>query len=285
MKNPRDYGQIATARLRERFARKKTEGRESSAAESAVERGIDYRQYRLSRKEQMRYRIVFCAAAAILSLLFYNNILFAVPLALLSYPCKRYYEAHLAAKRRTELSIQFKDFLASVSSSFSTGRQLTEALAEADENLRLIYAGDAPIVSEVKYMSDRLVRGREQEKETLYDFADRSACEDISDFIDVYFTCLTTGADTIRAIRRAAEQIVDKIDIRNEIRILTAQKKYEAGILSCLPPMILLFLRLSSPDYLAPLYGTAAGFLIMTFALAVQGIAFYWSVRITDIQV
>jgi tight adherence protein B len=244
----------------------------------------DYRYHKLTRTERKRYYPVAACAAFILGLIFYHNVFIAVPMALLSLPCKKYYEEYLASKRRTELSIQFKDLLASLSGSFSTGRQLVEALNEADGNLRLIYAADAPIVVEIEYMVGRL-NEREAEKDVLYDFANRSACEDIADFVDVYFICLATGGDTIHAIRQASEQIVDKIDIRNEILTLTVQKKYEARILSGLAPLLLLFLWLSSPDYLAPLYGTMAGVLIMTVALAVQAIAFYWSTKITDIQV
>jgi tight adherence protein B len=245
----------------------------------------DYRHYRLSKDEMKRYYPVTGCAAFIIGLLFYHNIFIATLMVLLAIPCRKYYEAYLAAKRQTELSVQFKDLLASLSVSFSTGRQLTDALREADDNLRLIYAADTPILTEVRYMIDRLIGNREHEKAVLYDFADRSACEDIADFVDVYFICRTTGGDTIRAIRRASEQIIDKIDIRNEIVTLTAQKKYEARILSGLPLLILLFLQLTSPDYIAPLYGTLIGIVVMTLSLAVQIAAFLWSVKITDIRI
>ncbi|MDR2157572.1 MAG: hypothetical protein LBO81_07315 [Clostridiales Family XIII bacterium] len=255
------------------------------ATDAKSETAADYRYYRLNGRERRRYYPIAGGVGAMLGLLFYHNLPIAALMILLALPCRRYYESYLGAKQRLALSIQFKDLLASLSASFSTGRQLPEALKEAEGNLSLIYAEDAPIVREVRYMTSRLFKYREREKEVLCDFADRSACEDIVDFVDVYFTCLTTGGDTVRAIRRASEQIIDKIDIRSEILTLTAQKKYEARILSGLPPLMLLFLQFSSPDYLAPLYGTPIGTCIMTVALAVQGVAFCWSARITDIRV
>jgi tight adherence protein B len=172
-----------------------------------------------------------------------------------------------------------------MSASFATGRQMTEALIEARENLKLIYEDSAPIVAEVDLMVNRLTKGLEGERQVLFDFADRSACEDIAGFVDVYFTCLTTGGDRIKAVRRASDLIMDKIDIRNEIQALTAQKKFEAKILAALPPLIIGFLMLSSPDYLDSLYHTMVGHGIMTLSLAVMGVAFYWSTRITDIEV
>jgi tight adherence protein B len=258
--------------------------RDAASAEAAVYTGTDYRDYTMSARDTRRYYIVACLGASALGMLFYHNLAMAALLALAAVPCKRYYRAYLAARRRLALSVQFKDLLASLSSSFMTGRQMTEALAEAEKNLAIMYEEDAPIMRELGLITRRLTAGRESEREVLFDFAARSASEDIEGFVDVYFTCLTTGGDTIRAVRRASELIMDKLTIRNEIAALTSQKRFEAKILAVLPPLMLAFLSLSSPDYIAPLYGTPAGALVMTMCLAVMGAAFYWSTRITDIE-
>ncbi|MDR2162637.1 MAG: type II secretion system F family protein [Clostridiales Family XIII bacterium] len=247
--------------------------------------GVDYRTYELSVRDTRRYYVVACLGAATLGMLFYHNIIAAAILMCAAIPCKRYYRSYLAARRRLDLSVQFKDLLASLSSSFMTGRQMTEALAEAGKNLAIMYDEHAPIMRELNLITRRLTTGREAERVVLFDFAERSASEDIESFVDVYFTCLTTGGDTIKAVRRASELIQDKLTVRNEIATLTSQKRFEAKILAALPPMILVFLQLSSPDYIAPLYGTIAGTLVMTFCLAMMGIAFYWSTKITDIEV
>ncbi|MDR0596564.1 MAG: type II secretion system F family protein [Clostridiales Family XIII bacterium] len=254
-------------------------GKEDAAAMT------DYRCYEMSPRETRRYYAAACTIAAALGMLFYHNAIAAALLALAALPCKKYYRAYLAARRRSALSVQFKDLLASLSSSFMTGRQMTEALSEAEKNLAVIYDESAPIMKEISLIVRRLTSGRESEREVLFDFAARSASDDIEGFVDVYFTCLTTGGDTIVAVRRATELIMDKLTVRNEIAALTAQKRFEAKILAALPPLILVFLQLASPDYIAPLYGTAAGMLVMTLCLAIMGAAFYWSSRITDIEV
>jgi tight adherence protein B len=255
------------------------------ASVDAVYAGIDYRDYSMTGADTRRYYLVACLGAAALGMLFYHNVIAAAILAFVAVPCKKHYRSYLAARRRLELSVQFKDLLASLSSSFMTGRQMTEALAEAEKNLAIMYDENSPIMRELGLITRRLTAGRESEREVLFDFAARSASEDIESFVDVYFTCLTTGGDTIRAVRRASELIQDKLTVRNEIAALTSQKRFEAKILAVLPPLMLVFLQLSSPDYIAPLYGTAAGMLVMTLCLAVMGVAFYWSTKITDIEV
>lgn len=256
---------------------KKADARESAPA--------DYRVYRLNRREKFRYYLIGGLIAAGLGLLFYHNIFIAGAIAAAILPGRKHYAAHLAAVRRNELALQFKDMLASLSASFACGRQMTEALKEAEENLELVYPRDAPVNNELRYINRRLADARESEKEVLHDFAGRSANEDILNFVDVYFTCLTTGGDLIQAIRRAADQIMDKIEIRREISKLTSQKRFEAKILAGLPPMILFFLQIASPGYLSPLYGSFGGMCVMSIALAGMVGAFLWSTKITDISV
>jgi tight adherence protein B len=246
---------------------------------------IDYRRYDMSRKETQRYYIIACLGAAALGMLFFHNIIIALVFMIAALPCKKYYREYLAARRRMELSAQFKDLLASLSSSFITGRQMTEALSEARTNLSLIYDDRAPIMQELHCITRRLTDGRESEKEVLFDFAKRSDSEDIEGFVDVYFTCLTTGGDTVKAVRRASDLIMDKLSARNDIALSTSQKRFEAKILAALPPMILVFLQISSPDYVAPLYGTVPGMFVMAACLGIMGVAFYWSAKITDIEV
>ncbi|MDR0851958.1 MAG: hypothetical protein LBN36_05645 [Clostridiales Family XIII bacterium] len=244
----------------------------------------DYRYYRLNHKERMRYYLVACVAFFAVGLLFYHNVILALLLTLLSVPCRRLWENQLASKRRLELAVQFRDMLSSVSASFAVGRQMSEALKEAYSDLSLIYAQDAPVMIELHIINDRLWKGMELERDVLFDFAQRSACEEIENFIDVYFTCLSTGGDTIKAVSRASTQILDRLEIRNEIITMTTQKKYESVILTLMPPVILVFLQLASPDYLSPLYGTLSGVFIMTAALAITAAAFLWSVKITSIE-
>jgi len=58
-----------------------------------------------------------------------------------------------------------------------------------------------------------------------------------------------------------------KHKVNNEIEMVIYQKKLEQTILCLAPMCIVLFIRFSSPGYMTILYQTAAGRLVMTFAL------------------
>jgi len=247
--------------------------------------GMDYRHYIPSGRERIIYYLVCAGGMAFTGWLFFNNLVLAAGLALLSVPLEKKWRENRAAALRKELAAQFKDMLFSLSASFQSGRHMEEAIGEARRNLLEIYPPGAPINIELDSMNRRMGAGGESEREVLFDFARRSGNEDARNFADVYYTCLTTGGDLCGVVNRTAGILIEKMTIRREIDTLTAQKKYEAKLLTAVPFVILLYLRFSSPEYLAPLYTTATGLCVMAAALVALTVAFFWSGRIMDIEV
>jgi tight adherence protein B len=231
-----------------------------------------------------KYFLIAVPGFFLVGLLFYHNVLLAAGLAAAAVPCRKFYREYLDEKFRSDIEVRVKDLLASLASSFATGRHLTEALVEAKGDLSLIYGEGDSIMRELSAAIERLTQGLEPEKTVMFDLADRLKSDDLRNFTDVYFTCLTTGGDMLKAVRHSSGQIMDKIEIRRGIETVISQKKYETVILAVLPVVIMGFLQLSSPDYMRPLYGTAPGVLIMTAALGVMGFAFVWGRRITDVR-
>ena len=244
-----------------------------------------YREYVLNREDKIKFLFLCGIGLMAVAFLFYHSILLSLIFSLLAYPCLGPYRSYLADKRRKELKEQFRDVLYSISASISAGRQMPEALAEAGQNMRTIYREDALIVLELDNMAKRLNEYRESEEEILKEFAVRTGIEDISDFVDIYLTCRETGGDLIRVLSKASDVIMDKITIEKEIRTITAQKQFEAKILTAIPFVILLFLQLVSPEYLSAMYEGIRGRLLMTAAMGGIGISYWWSMKLTKIEI
>ena len=98
----------------------------------------------------------------------------------------------------------------------------------------------------------------------LMDLAEASGEDDVYDFVTIYSICKTTGASLIIALSRAASVIIDKMTIEREVKEIIRRKKSEGLIIFAMPVLIILFLNLCAPDYIAPLYETLPGRLIMT---------------------
>ncbi len=235
-----------------------------------------------------RRQALLAAGAAgsllILGLLFYDSWI-PVLLVLPAWPwLRRSGEAFLQERRRAQFRIQFRDLLNSLSGSFAVGRHLRDALQEADRELRGLYGAGSLVVGEVERLERSMAAGA-REGEVLYGTADRWRLEEARDLARVYEACLETGGDVSRALERAAVMLGEKLTIENEIRVLVSQKKYESRMIALMPPLILIFLRSVSPGYLAVLYDTLAGRLLMTMALLMTAASFLMTERITKIDV
>lgn len=244
----------------------------------------NYDCYLLTEKEKIRYYLTCGVILAGVGYLFYHSMILSLLFSLLSVPGKHYFEVWLALKRKKELSYQFRDLLYSLSASFSTSKQMKEALRESLPGLALLYGEEAVICGEVTYMVRRMEESRDTEEELLLSFADRSGDPDIESFIDVYLICRKSGGNLIRVVAKTVEVLIDKLDINREIQKLTAQKRYESVIIITIPLLMLFLLQFVSPDFLAVLYETTAGRVLMTISLLATAASGYWSVLLTKIE-
>ena len=119
----------------------------------------------------------------------------------------------------------------------------------------------------------------------FYEFAAASGCEDILNFAEVFLFAKRSGGDFGRIIKSTTERIRDKMEVEEEIQTVLSGKKMEQKVMSVIPIGLLVYLRLTSGDFLAPLYGNAAGICVMTGALAAYGVALWLSEKIISIKV
>ena len=84
-----------------------------------------------------------------------------------------------------------------------------------------------------------------------------------------------------RVIAKTAAMIMESLSIRRERRVLTAQKRLEALLLTLMPLLVLFFLRMTAFDYLSVMYETSYGRILMSIALGCLTGAGLWSLHLT----
>ena len=245
----------------------------------------NYSVYILSRGEQLFIAVGLVLFFTVAGVLFYDFPWFG-PLGLILYvPVKRRYKGRMAEKEKMKLRNQFRDVLYSFSTSFSLGHHMEEAMREALSNLFNIYGGETLMSYELESMIRGAGETGEDEVSLWRDFAGRSDIEDIRDFAGVYESSRETGGNLPEAVNRASSVITDKIEIENEIRSMVSQKKTEGRIIGIMPVMVILFLRLTSPGYVAVMYETLIGRIIMTAGILGNIVAVAMAEKITSIEV
>jgi tight adherence protein B len=140
------------------------------------------------------------------------------------------------------------------------------------------------IVREVGYMVRRLGMNETIEA-VLSEFAGRAHIEDADSFADVLQTCKRTGGNTIEIIRNTSNVINDKIEIRQEIDTMLAERRFERKVLNVLPVLMLILLSASAGDYMYPIFHTAAGRVVITAAIALLTAAYFIARKIMEIEV
>lgn len=245
----------------------------------------DYKVYEPETKEKILVSLGLFLGMTAVGYIFYEIFFFGIFLLPFYSKLIQIYCVHRAEQRRHNLLLQFRDFLYSLSSSFATGRHLTEAMEEAQENLLEIYGEEGEMVLETAYMLRCISETGKSELSVLSDFALRTGLEDVRDFIQVYGACRDTGGNLIAAVNKAAAVIGDKIGIEADIRAMVSQKKLEGKIILAMPIMVILFLQVVSPDYLEIMYQTMAGRCLMSLALLAILAAHTMIERITQIEI
>lgn len=233
----------------------------------------------------IRFWALLLFACILLSILFYNSLFLLVILPFLIPSFKRIRIERKKERLFQEIEEGFRDFLYSLSVSFASGKQMKEAIFEAVSYLEKSYENDSVLLKELKEMIIELKEAGEGTDKIFHDFARKYPLEDIRAFVDVYSTCRSSGADIERAILSTIRVLIEKMDLKKEISVMVSQKKFESKIIGGIPIFIILFLRLSSPDYLEILYSSPGGFFIMTICLGFIILAQYLGERISDIKI
>ncbi|WP_306437498.1 type II secretion system F family protein [Saccharibacillus sp. O23] len=245
----------------------------------------DYTTYRLQPYEKVLSILITAVALYLVGMIFYKLWLLALLLTLPALKAPKFWQKRQIERKRTLLKLHFKQALYSLSSSMAAGRSVENAFREAAKDLELLYpGGSSDMIRELDIITTRLEYGEPIES-ALLNFGERAQIEDIDNFIDVFVTCKRTGGDLIEVVRRTSTVIGEKMDIQQDISVMIAQKKFESNILLATPFVFILFINASSPEFMAPLYGTPMGIVLATVGLGLLFLSAWLMAKFTNIQI
>lgn len=233
-----------------------------------------YTSYRLADRE-LFLSVLLCGTMLFFaSYLFYHSVALSMLASLGGVLAPRYRRAAMLERRRNMLKLQFKEALYSLTSSLAAGRSLEGAFRTTLEDLRLLYPdASAFILLEFQRICHLLDTGEPLER-GLKSLAMRAGIEEIADFSEAVSTCKRSGGDMLVVMRRTSTIIGEKLGVESEIKVLIAQKRFEARIMMAVPFAFMLFLSLAAPDYMKPLY-SLPGYVLLTAVLLILSLCFW----------
>lgn len=245
---------------------------------------MDYRRYRLKPTEKLECLAMGAALTGVVAWLFYRSVWGMLLFPFVYVVCRRKYQKTQQKKRKERLLGEFKDMMQAVSAALLAGYSMENAWWEAEKELRKLHGEKGLMLAEIHRMNEA-VRMNEPLEKVLGEFAQRSGCEEIESFAEVFSFAKRSGGDFARIIRTTVQKLVGRMEVEREIATVLAGKKLEGRIMNIVPVAILAYMTFASGDFLEVLYGNALGAVIMSIALGVYLAAIKLSEYILDIEI
>lgn len=225
---------------------------------------------------------LFMSAAA--ALLFYQSAA-GMAAAILFLPlCIRRGKKQLLAARKNALLLQFRDAMQSTAASLLSGYSIENAWKESERDMEELYGTNACMTTELRQMNAAVQMNKPLEQ-VLYQFAIRSGCEEILSFAEVFRFAKRSGGNFAKIIQKTVTAISERIEVEREIMTVIAGKKMEQRIMNLVPLCMILYLNLTSGEFMKPLYGNTVGITVMSAALLIYLGAVILADKLSDIRV
>lgn len=213
---------------------------------------------------------MFFAAGVIffLAAFFYRSIWAVLPLSPLGAVCFCRMQSERGRRQREELAGQFRECILAAAASLQAGYSVENAFLECERDMVQMFGQDALICGELKLIRRGLNINISLE-ELLTDLGDRSGCEEIVQFAEVFSIAKRNGGNMAEIISSSSELIGRKIELRRELDVLLGGKRMELMIMKVMPFFVLFYMEVTNSGYFDMLYHNWKGVLIMTGCLAV----------------
>lgn len=227
----------------------------------------DYRCYRFKGWEWAA-AIAESAAVILIAAYFFYRSPWAI-LPLLPAGAAFFHKIRLGKgeQEREELTEQFRECILAVSTLLGAGYSVENAFLECEQDMALMYGKDALICGELRVVRRGLNINVSLE-ELLADFGERSGCEEVVQFAEVFAIAKRSGGNLAEIMQSSAELISRKSELKREIDTLLSGKRMELNIMKIMPFAILAYIGAANPGYFDILYAGLKGRLIMTGCLA-----------------
>lgn len=235
----------------------------------------------------IEYLMAFLQGSLLISLisyLFYGTWICAILFSPYLIWYIKSWEKQLIKKKQSSFRLQFKEAIQSLSAALNVGYSVENAMREVVKDLCQLYRKDDIILREFSYMIRQLQMNMPAEM-VLKDFAQRTGDEDVQTFVTVFNMAKRSGGDTLEIIRNVVRQMGEQIDVEREITTVISGKKLELKIMTLIPMAMILYMKISFPEFLDVLYGNVAGVVIMSVCLLVYMVAYQMGRRIVEIEV
>ena len=215
--------------------------------------------------------------AILIGLLILNSFLSAVVLVFGLYFANIMWLRTRISTYQRNFTGQLPSTLMLIANSLSSGSSLTQAFQYGARESR------PPIKNELSKVVEQLSIGVNLDKalEKLYQDIKVPELETI---ISALIIQRRAGGNLAKLLKRTSELLREKNDLKNELMVQTAQSRFSGKIIGLMPVVVIGFLTIVDREFIAPLFTTSLGMLILLLSSAAELVGFLLIRRILDIS-
>jgi len=170
------------------------------------------------------------------------------------------------------------DTLQLMAGSLSAGLSLAQSLDT------IVREGNEPVTSEFKRVLVEARLGVHLE-DALEGVVERMHSKDFGWVVMAIRIQREVGGNLAELLTNVAATLREREYLRRQVSALSAEGRLSAWILGLLPPLFVVYLLLTQPDYLTPMFSTPMGWLMLTVAGVLLAIGVFAMSRIVKVEV
>lgn len=219
----------------------------------------------------------------LIAYLFYDSIYGIFLIIPIFFIVKKFLLENKKNKFKEQILKEYKEFLNGLSEWIAGGISVEGAFLKEEEELNLLFGKNSFLLPYIKTVNAKIKLNNSIEN-AFFEFAEKINIEEIREFAGIFVFVKRLGGDYSKNIRSAAEKIGRRVEIKEEIEVITTEKRLEMIIMSVIPLGIILFLKISAKDFISPLYHSIFGVFVMTISLLVYALSVYMAIKIIKVE-
>ncbi len=198
--------------------------------------------------------------------------------SLLGWLGTRVYVQVKARRRSAEFADQLPDALQLIASSLRSGFSLPQALDG------VVREGSEPIASEFgRALAESRLGVRLED--ALESGADRMRSQDLAWVVMAVRISRDVGGNLAEVLLNTVHTMRERAQLARQVRALSAEGRLSAYVLIGLPLVVTGWFSLVKPEYLRPLYTSAAGIVMLVVAALGMVVGSFWMSRVVKVEV
>ena len=200
-----------------------------------------------------------------------------LPVVIFVYIIPSLFVKIIKVNRGKRLNSQLPEALAILSNGLRAGLSFSQSMLIAGKEM------EEPIAFEFS----KIVRDNSLGKpidEALSDFSKRTDDEDVDIFVTAILIQRQVGGNLSEILDVIGNTVRDRINLRGDIKTITAQSKMSAFVVGSIPLVLVLILNVLNPEFIVPLFNTFLGNIMIGIVLVMQIMGILFLIKIIKVK-